>query len=118
MVRFEKSHLLCRCYDVVHLFFLVHVNCLAKKRTDSKKTLKGLCICLIYLEFLFSYNLSAIKRGFFFFIASFSLVSFFVRVCAKLESVEKHLEYSFHVHVFSENHSSLLFRLKMPFEEF
>lgn len=42
--------------------------------TDRKKTLKGLCICLIHLECLFSYNLSAIKCGFFFFISRILVV--------------------------------------------
>lgn len=39
----------------VFYFFSVHVNCLAKKkkRKQTENTLKGLCICLIHLEFYF-----------------------------------------------------------------
>lgn len=49
-------------------FFPVHVNCLAKKKTDRKKNnLKGIVYLFDSLRILFSYNLSAIKCGFFFF---------------------------------------------------
>lgn len=43
-----RNQICCRCF-----IFSVPVNCLAKNKTDRKKTLKGLCICLIHLEFYF-----------------------------------------------------------------
>lgn len=64
----------------VFIFVPVHVKLPGekkeKKKMDRKKDLKGIVYLFDSLRILFSYNLSAIKRGFSFFISSISVVCF------------------------------------------
>lgn len=80
MIWFEKS-------DLWQVFFILFFSSSCKtawrkkkekkKKTDrQKKNLKGIVYLFDSLRILFSYNLSAIKRGFSFFISSISVVCF------------------------------------------
>lgn len=80
MIWFEKS-------DLWQVFFILFFSSSCKtawrkkKRKEkengqTKKNLKGIVYLFDSLRILFSYNLSAIKRGFSFFISSISVVCF------------------------------------------
>lgn len=77
-----RNQICGRCFYFL-FFFPVHVKLPGEKKRKEKenvqkkkKNLKGIVYLFDSLRILFSYNLSAIKRGFSFFISSISFVCF------------------------------------------